>query len=284
MNQANFSSELLRTFVTVIEVGGFIRAAEHLHKTQSTVSQHIKRLELETGTELFVASGRRRVLTPSGEILLGYAKRMLALQDAAVFAVKQTSIKEEIRIGVSRDLSEGILPQVLSRFSRAYPGVRLFVETGLKAELIKQYDRNEYDLTLTLEADPSSGQIIGTEQMLWIGPEAYEWSPNRPLPLASYPSPCHFRSSCISALDKAQIPWNIVYTSPDLLGLMAAVRAGLGVTVRAKNAISSGAEILTPRLDLPELPSLQVVMRNRVSGEASEILADELSHANLRAA
>ncbi|OMH25824.1 LysR substrate-binding domain-containing protein [Motiliproteus sp. MSK22-1] len=284
MNQANLSSELLRTFVTVIEADGFIRAAEHLHKTQSTISQHIKRLEQETGTELFIASGRRRVLTPSGEILLGYAKRMLSLQDAALFAVKQTSIEEAIRIGVSRDLSEGVLPQVLGRFSRTYPGVKLFVESASVTEIVKQYDRNEYDLTLTLEADPSSGQIIATEQMVWLGPENYEWSPNRPLPLASYPAPCYFRSCCISALDKAQIPWNIVYTSPDLLGLMAAVKAGLGVTVRAKNAISSGTEVLTPRLDLPELPSMQVVLRNRVSSEASEILADELSRATLKAA
>lgn len=283
MSQANFSSELLRTFVAVIEANGFIRAAEHLHKTQSTISQHIKRLELETGAELFVASGRRRVLTPSGEILLGYAKRMLSLQDAALFAVKQTSIEEVIRIGVSRDLSEGVFPRVLGRFSRAHPGVRLFVESVATAEIIKRYDRNEYDLTLTLEDDSSAGQIIGTELMVWIGSEGFEWAPNRPLPLASYPAPCLFRSGCIAALDNAQISWSIVYTSPDLLGLMAAVKAGLGVTVRAKNSISLGTEILTPRIDLPELPSLQVVLRNRVSGEASEILADELSQASLRA-
>lgn len=284
MNQPNFSSELLRTFVAVIETGGFIRAAEHLHKTQSTISQHIKRLELETGTELFVASGRRRVLTSSGEILLGYAKRLLSLQDAAIFAVKQTSIEVVIRIGVSRDLSEGIFPRVLGRFSRAYPGVRLFVEAISTEEIIKRYDRNEFDLALTLENDPSAGRVIGTERMVWKGSEGYEWVPNQPLPIATYPAPCLFRSSCIATLDKAQISWNIVYTSPDLLGLMAAVKAGLGVTVRAKNAISLGTEILTPRVNLPELPSLQVVLRNRVGGEASEILADELSRANLRVA
>lgn len=282
MNQPNFSSELLRSFVAVLDAGGFIRAAEHLHKTQSTISQHIKRLELETGTELFVASGRRRILTPSGEILLGYAKRLLSLQDAALFAVKQTSIEEVIRIGVSRDLSDGIFPRVLGRFSRAYPGVKLFVESVSTTEIIKRYDRNEYDLTLTLEDESTTGKIIGAEQMVWKGSEGYEWAPNQPLPLATYPAPCLFRSGCIAALDKAQIPWNIVYTSPDLLGLMAAVKAGLGVTVRARNAVSLGTEILTPRIDLPELPSLQVVLRNRVSGEASEILADELSQANLR--
>lgn len=281
MKQPNFSSELLLTFVTIIETGGFIRAAEHLYKTQSTISQHIKRLQQEVGTELFTLSGRRQVLTPAGEIFLGYAKRMLALQNEAVSAVMQTSIKDKIRIGVSHSISEGIFPELLGRFARSYPGVEMEVEIGNSLDIIQAYDQGKYDLSLTLEKELTGGELLGTEDMVWIGKEGFEWSPSFPLPLSSYQDPCHFRQASIHALDQAGIPWQMVYSANSLTGLMAAVRAGLAVTVRARNAVSAGTEIITPRIDLPELPQVQVVLRNRTGSKASELLASALKNIDM---
>lgn len=284
MQQAKLSPELLRTFVAIVETGGFIRAASHLHKTQSTISQQMRRLEQEAGVGLFAAQGRSRVLTPSGEILLGYAKRLLALQDEAVLALQQTQLEAELRIGVSHSLSEGIFPSLLGRFVRTYPQVRLQVATDYSDRLIQQYDCGEYDLVLTLEREAQSGEILGQEDMVWIGAEQFTWPVGKPLPLATYSQPCLFCRSSVQALDRAGLAWQIVYTANSLSALLAAVRAGLAVSVRARHAVSSGIEILTPRLDLPALPQLQVVLRHRVNTEAASLLAQELQAVHLQAA
>jgi DNA-binding transcriptional LysR family regulator len=138
MRQPNISTELLQTFITVIEQGGFNRAALRLYKTQSTISQHIRKLESELGVSLFAVEGRRK-LTPMGEQFFSYAKRWLALQEEAVFALAKMELQGEVRIGVSHSLSEGVLPELLARFARTYPQVNLLVETGGSADLIQGY-------------------------------------------------------------------------------------------------------------------------------------------------
>ena len=284
MKQANVSTELLQTFVTVVESGGFIRAAQHLYKTQSTVSQQIRKLETELDANLFATSGRRRVLTPAGEQFHGYAKRWLALQDEALFALAKNSLAAEIRLGVSHSLSEGVLPELLAQFSRAYPHVNLVVETGYGNELIQRYDSGDYDLILTLEREPLAGKVIGTAAMVWIGKAGSEWSGLHPLRLAGYQGACEFRQAATHALDQAGIPWQIVYSTNSLAALMAAVRAGLAVTVRADCAVSAGLAILAPPPSVPELPTISVVLRNRTLSEASEWLAAALQKTGLQAA
>lgn len=284
MKQPNISTELLQTFVTVIEAGGFIRAAEQLYKTQSTVSQQIRKLETELGIELFASEGRRRVLTPQGEQFLRYAKRWLALQDEAVFAVARTGQASEIRLGVSHSLSEGILPELLARFSRTYPQVSMVVTADYAPELVRAYERGEYDLVLTLERQPSAGQILGTAAMVWIGKQGSGWPDSPPIRLAGYQGACEFRQAATDALDQAGIPWQIVYSANSLTALMAAVRAGLAVTVRARYAVTDGLAILTPPPDMPALPSVHIVLRNRAVNQASEWLVEILRETGLQAA
>lgn len=283
MKQANISTELLQTFITVVEAGGFIRAAEQLYKTQSTVSQQIRKLETELNIELFASEGRRRVLTPVGEQFLSYAKRWLALQDEAVFAVAQTCQAAELRLGVAHSLSEGLLPELLARFSRAYPHVNMVVEADYGTELIRAYERGEYDLILTLERQPSAGQILGTADMVWIGKAGSGWPGLHPLRLAGYQGACEFRQAATHALDQAGIPWQIVYSANSLAALMAAVRAGLAVTVRARYAVSDGLSTLTPPPGIPVLPSIHIVLRNRSVNQAGAWLVEILREAGLQA-
>ncbi len=284
MRQPNLSSELLRSFITVVEKDGFIRASEHLYKTQSTISQHIRRLETELNTTLFMPEGRRRVLTPAGHLMLGYARRLLALQQEAQLALKQTTVEGEIRLGVSRSMGEQIIPELLARFTRFYPGLQLLVETGYSHELIQRYERGDYDLVLTLERHPSAGEILGSEPMVWIGALDFAWESPKPLPLAGYVAPCQFRETGINALEQQGIAWQMVYSTNSLSSLMAAVRLGLAVTVRARNALTSGTEILTPRLNLPELPDIHVVLRNRAMSEANQLVENLLKTEPLKAA
>lgn len=276
MRQPNLSTELLRSFITVVEKEGFIRASEHLYKTQSTISQHIRRLENELNTPLFMPEGRRRVLTPAGHLMLGYAKRLLALQQEAQLALKQTTVEGEICLGVSRSIGEQIIPELLVQFARFYPGLRLLVETGYSNELIQRYNKGDYDLLLTLERNPLEGEVLGIEPMVWIGSVDFTWEQTKPLPIAGYAAPCQFREAGIQALNQQGIAWQMIYSTNSLSSLMAAVRLGLAVTVRARSALINGTEIITSRLALPALPDVHLVLRNRALSEVNQLVENLL--------
>lgn len=281
---ANLSTELLRSFVTVVEQDGFIRASEYLFKTQSTISQHIQRLEQELNVILFIPQGRKRVLTPSGEIFFSYAKRLLNLQEEAQLAMAQTAIEGEVRIGVSLSLGEQFIPDLLAQFARYYPALRLLIDTGYSHNLIQGYQNGVYDLVVSLEREPKDGQVLSKDSMVWIGQKGYQWNHKKPLPLAAYANPCQFRDVCTQALDQAGIAWQMIYSANSLNSLMASVRLGLAVTVRASHAIIAETEILTPRLELPALPSIYLVLRNRNLTEAQRLLTELLNEKMIKAA
>jgi DNA-binding transcriptional LysR family regulator len=275
MAQPNLSSDILRTLVAVVERGGFIKAADYLHKTQSTVSQQMKRLEQEVGVNVFRTSGRKRLLTSEGEMLLSYAKRMLALQDDAIASLQESGAKGEIKVGVSQGVAETMLPELLASFARANPGVRLYVETGYSPDLNAGYERGDYDLVLTLSLDANigKGELLAVEPLAWMGAEGWEWSSARELPLATYTDYCQFRKASIAALNSAGLPWRVVYTTSSYQGLMAAVKSGLAVSVRPKSAVGDGVELVGDRLGLPSLPNVYSWLRYRPSLEAGCSLA-----------
>ncbi len=285
MPQPNLSTELLRTFITVVDEDGFIRAAERLHKTQSTISQQVRRLEQELGVELFRTEGRKRVLTPTGETMLGYARQMLALQEDALAAITEQNAEGELRIGVSLSLTESMLPSILARFKRHNPGIRLNVQTDYSNSLSQDYDDEKYDLALILRRDRSQvkGELLGYEPLIWIGPAGYQWSRNRPLPLVLLNVPCLFREATLSALDSTRISWRTVYSTTSFTSLMAAVRAGLGVTVRTQGALAEGTENIGSRLGLPELPPVYIELRYHPNTPGCEQLAQLIRHEPLQA-
>ncbi|WP_298607154.1 LysR substrate-binding domain-containing protein [uncultured Thiothrix sp.] len=271
---ANLSTEVLRSFVTVVEQDGFIRAADYLFKTQSTISQHIQRLEQELNTTLFMPLGRKRVLTPNGEIFLVYAKRWLKLQEEAQLALAQTMLEGEVRIGISMSMGEQFIPELLAQFAQTYPALRLLVDTGHSYSLIQGYHNGVYDLVVTLEREPKDGQILSEDSMVWIGRTAYEWNQQKPLPLAAYAPPCQFRDACTQALDQAGIAWQMIYSANSLNSLMASVGLGLAITVRASHTVIAETEILTPRLNLPSLPKIKIVLRNRNLTDAQRLVSE----------
>ncbi len=149
--------DLLRAFVAVAECGGFRRAAERLHLTQSTVSQQIKRLELETGRSLFRRNTRAVALTDDGEMLLGDARRLLQLEEAARRRLTAPRLSGVVRLGAVEEVAGGSLPPALGRFARLHPNVRLEVLVGVSAELIEQLDAGGLDVVLRRAAGSSGG-------------------------------------------------------------------------------------------------------------------------------
>lgn len=272
MPTPNLSTELLRTFVTVVDLDGFNRAALQLHKTQSTVSQQIRRLEAELGLDLFAPDGRKRRLTAAGERFIGHARQLLRMQEAAIAAIADSAIEGDVRLGVAQGLSEGPFPDLLARFARTYPRVRMHVHTGFARELRTGFERGDYDLILTVAArgrgdGPGSGceRTLGQAKLRWIGAdrrsEEADWNQTEPLPLATFSPPCTFRQAAVDALNLAGIPWRVAYTTTSLPGLMAAVKNNLGVTARTEHALIPGTSIIAPPAPLPSLAPIDVVLK-----------------------
>jgi len=278
-HQPNLTTELLRTFVTVVELDGFNNAARRLHKTQSTVSQQIRRLEQELGHRLFAAQGRKRRLTAAGERFVGHARRLLSMQQAAVAALGDDAVEGELRLGVAQGLSEGPFPELLARFARDYPRVRLHVHTGFTRDLVAGFGLGDYDLILIVQRagdpGPIAGRVLGQARLTWIGADdapAALGAGDAPLPLATFAPPCLFRQSAVDALNRAGIPWRVAYTTTSLPGLMAAVKNGLGITARPEHALVPGTRVLPADLGLPALPPVDVVLHHARQGRIGDLL------------
>src|SRR5256885_8528464 len=138
--------ELLRSFVSVVDAGGFTRAGERVHRTQSTVSQQIKRLEEDVGQPLLNRSGKDVTPTEAGERLLSYARRLLSLAEEARDVLARPGHEGAIRLGVPEDFAAYRLAKLLAAFSRSHPGLRLDVRADQSANLKPQLERREPDL------------------------------------------------------------------------------------------------------------------------------------------
>ena len=277
MHPPNLTPELLRTFVAIVEVGGFIKAAEHLHKTQSTVSQHVKKLEQESGVVLFQAEGRKRVLTASGHTLFSYAKRLLLLQEETLTAVAHENFKGEVKIGLSHCLSEGIFPILLGQFSRNYPDMKITVDTSHSVTVNQAYARGEYDLSLSIEPHITTGDVVSTEEVVWVGALDYCFSKDKPLPLCFYSGQNLYKRMMIESLDNASIPWQAIYNANSFSSVLGAVKAGLGVSVQLKSAVSNDVRVLSADMGLPQLPSAHIVLRTRLRGPAGKLLSEAMT-------
>jgi DNA-binding transcriptional LysR family regulator len=285
LHSVTFDLEVLRTFVAGVELGSFALAARKLGRSRSALSAQLRRLEEQAGAAVFRKSGRGLALTPVGETLLAYARRLLELDDEAAIAVRGVEVEGWVRLGTQEDLGAGLLPDVLRRFARAHPKVRIEARVARNAELLERVKAASLDLALVWgdgSAAPN-GERLAQLSMCWIGlGERARVSPSSPLPLAVVESPCQFRDAAIAALDRARIPWRLSFTSASLGGVWAAARAGIGLTVRT--ALGQPPEVRAlgqGPLGLPALPSLGLSLHRaeRLPGPAVRLLAALVSEA-----
>jgi DNA-binding transcriptional LysR family regulator len=255
----NLDTVVLRTLVSAMDLGGFGRAAEKLGRTQSAVSQQMQRLEEQVGEPLFRKQGRALTLTAAGEVMLGYARRMLELNDEAVTAVKGLAVAGAVRLGLPQDFAETGLPIVLARFARAHPGVRVEVRVDRNVVLLEQLARGQLDLALVFgSADVGESTQVAELPMVWIGPGDFSRSRKEALPLVLFEPPCLFRQAGLAALDKAGIAWRISFSSVSLAGLWAAVGAGLGLTIRTPEGVPRHLRVLDKSHRLPRLATVDL--------------------------
>ena len=255
--------DVLKTFVTVAELGSFTRAAEVVYRSQAAVSMQIKRLESTVGKPLFVRDTRNLSLTRAGETLLEYARRIRSLQDEAWAAVARPEITGHVILGGPDDYISSLLPPVLRRFSAMYPAVDITVVCAQSTALAPMLEDNKIDLAFVTR-DRSlrlNGDFIRREPMHWVGkPDAPRLWQARPLPVALYEAGCTARANTVAALDRARLPYRAAYSSASMLGLIAVLDAGLAVSALARCSIPERLTVLGERQGLPEIEPLDIVV------------------------
>jgi len=274
----NLDITTLRSFVAVADTGGVTRAAGFLHLTQSAVSMQLKRLEELLGLELLDRSGRTIALTASGDQLLAYARRMVALNDEVIGRLTHQAFEGEVVLGVPHDIVYPLIPRVLQRFNASYPRVKVQLVSSFTRSLKEQFGRGECDLILTTESGRGDGcETIAQLPLRWIGaPNGSAWR-QRPLRLA-FGRHCLFRPKVMSALNAAGTSWDMVVETESDRTIEATVAADLAI-----HAMLEGTE--PPHLvqidhggALPDLPVQMVNLygadngRNEIATELAKLI------------
>lgn len=275
-----FDLDLLRTFATIVDAGGFTRAGQRLGRTQSTISLQMKRLEETVGRRLFARAGRSVVLTPDGDTFLVYARKVLAMTEEVRGRLMEPDIAGVVRLGTPEDFATVHLPGVLARFARSHPQVTLDVRCDLTVPLLEAFGRGEFDLVLFKREPqgPGGGVRVWREPLVWAAAERVRPDPGGAVPLVLAPPPCVYRKRAIQALEAAGRRWRVIYSSPSLAGAQAAVRAGLGATVLPRGMVPDGLQVLGPEEGYPELAATEIALYRAPGGvpKAAERLAEHI--------
>jgi len=274
----NLDLTALRAFVVTAETGGVTRAASVLNLTQSAVSMQIKRLEDGLARPFFFRTARRLTLTPEGEQLLTYARRMILLNDEVLARLTDTALVGELRLGVPHDIVYPAIPAILKRMAHCYPRLRINLTSSFTDPMKEAMTRGELDLVLTTEVVPGAGgEPLARHDLVWVGaPGGSAWQ-NRPLRLG-FEEACRFRPTAIAALDQANIPWELGFTGRSNQAVQAMILADLALTVRLRGTFAEGTEEVPPQAGLPDLGDIRICLYDAGTkqGTMVEDLKDQL--------
>lgn len=258
----NLPTELLRTFITIADLGSFSRAGDKLGRSQPAVSLQIKRLENLLQVRLYDRN-RGLVLSSAGKQLAVYARKILSLNDEAVVKLLPAEVQGSVHLGIPNEFAASrLFPAVLNQFAQTYPDVQIKVTCDLSVNLLERMKHGEFDLVLALHDGTETGYYNENwkEEIVWVcGPDSNANLRN-PLPLIVAPDGCFYRKRMIETLDASQLKWHIVYTSQNYGGIRAGVMAGLGVTALARNTVGEGMVIMKGTDRMRRLPEVQLGM------------------------
>jgi DNA-binding transcriptional LysR family regulator len=272
----NLDVDLLKTFLAIADNGSFTRAADEVHKTQSAVSMQMKRLEELVGTPLFAKDGRMSRFTQDGERLVDYARRIVAINDEAIFAFAKPDLTGTIKFGTPDDYAERFLPEILARFARTHPMVTVDVECLGSGELFERCKRGEMDLSLvTHSCDILTQEPVRREKLVWVTSTRHHAHMAEVLPLAVSHAGCGWRSMVLRALDGQQRKFRVAYSTPNSNAVNAAVLQGLAVGAIPELCLRPGMRILTEKDGFPSLGTFDIglVRKPGKANKAIEALA-----------
>ena len=257
------SLDTLRTFVTIIDMGGFAKAGDVLGRSQPAISLQIKKLEEQLGKRLFEKVGQRQLANQDGLQLYQQARAMLSINDDIFRQFEQTNLRGRLRLGIPSEFATTLLPGIVGEFSKLYPDVTLEVTSSLSRHLLSDSQRAQFDLILAL-VDPeqeTEGELVLEDELVWVG-DRTQPMPNNQVSLVLAPDGCIYRSKVIQQLKQQTTAWRISYTHADLFGLIAAIKQGLGVTALAKTSRPQELDIVRHR-NLPGLGTINICLFNQ---------------------
>jgi len=264
----------LQCFLAAAETGSFTKAAERVERTQSAISQQIAKLEQMLGKPLLVR-GKTFSLTPEGEIFLGYARQIFALHREVLDRFKQPELEGEVRFGLPENFASVFLSEVLADFSRLHPRILLTIECDLTLNLFDRFKQKEFDVVLVKMNRPEDfphGLDVWSEPLKWVGDPSLI-DPAKPVPLVLSPQPCVYRAAALRALENASRTWRLVFSSPSYAGTVAAVKAGMGITVMPATMIPEALATIDSKF-LPTMKDTHVsLLKHQADNRAINALA-----------
>lgn len=265
-----YDTVLLRTFAAICDAGSFTKAAREVNLTQSAVSLHVKRLEEQVGARLIIRNARALTLTEDGELFLSYARRILALHQEAERRLGRNGPRGLIRIGAPEYFDLNTLSSLLGQFATRYPNVRLQIELGIGPDIAALLEAGELDLAiLSREIGDGEGVVLCRERRVWAAGRSLQLDAEKPLPLALLPAHCVWRRLALERLDQAGRPWTLVLQSAGTAGILAALEAGLAITIFAEYGLPNTLKALNGTQGLPALPDFEYVLRRHAKASAA---------------
>lgn len=259
-NIINFQTDLLRTFVSVIDLGAYTKAGDALGRTQPAISLQMRRLEELVGAPLIKQVGRALLLTSEGEMLLSYAREILRLNDEAASYFNRSKISGVLRVGLPNDYAVAFLQGVITEYTRQHPDISLELHCGWSAEILERLHADELDVVVAM-ANSEHTQYLSrswVERPIWAAAESGKIDVAVGVPLVAHPEGCAYRARMIQALDAAQVRWRIAYTGPGIAGLQNAVVNGLGVSALTRHTMLPGMKALSEGDGFPPLAEIRV--------------------------
>jgi len=252
---------LLNSFVAVVDAGGFTRAGTRVHRTQSTISQQVKRLEEQLGHVLLKRTARGFTLTQEGERLLLFARRLLAIELEARDAV-HSQRQDTVRLGVTEDIGAWCLPRLIATIRQAQPEMKIEVHCAVTSTLHQLLDQDQLDMAM-VKRDASEVGAVATwpDQLVWVAGRAFRGDLKRdPIPLVVFGPACLYHNRSLRALESMGRDWKIVYTSPNTPGVQAAVTAGIGVAMLPQIAVLNEHRVLAAKNGFPSVIDTQIAL------------------------
>ncbi len=248
-------TDQLRSFLAIVDTGSFTKAAERVHKTQSAVSMHVRRLEEQLGCALFVKHGRGARLTAEGESLIDFARRIVHIEAGAVAALSRKGLRGAVRLGIPDDYAETYLADILGRFSRRHPMVEVSVSCEGSPELAQQVSVGALELALVTDHPGLHGfELLCEQPLVWAASERFHVEAGAPVLLALGAASCLWRREADEALAEAERPTRALVYSKNFSAIGSVVRAGLAVTTLPESMVGEGLRVLGAAEGLPELP------------------------------
>ncbi|MBI4275311.1 MAG: LysR family transcriptional regulator [Rhizobiales bacterium] len=270
----------MRTLIAVIDLRSFTKAAQSLKVTQPAVSAQIKRLQLLLGTELLDKSAPGVTLTPTGELVINYARRLLSINDQIIHLAEPTPPSQTLRIGVPGDFVGPDLPLILSEFRSRWPDVRFHVRCGGTELQFKALEQGENDLVVHLSpARPVNALHHWVEETAWVRGPHLKLDTTAPVPLVTYGPACVYHRIAVEALDHAGLAYDTVFRAASIATLAAAINAGLGVMVTTRSRVRPSEMTIWDNGPLPRLPHLHcgIFVAEGGDRETREQLADAIA-------